>query len=107
MNSNQATLEKLERMGLRGMARAMRTTLEASPAGRLEPEELVSNLVDAEWDDRRARKLSRLLKGARFRYRAGVEDILGWRAEAIARNDVLLPLPTSPVMTVTREEARA
>jgi DNA replication protein DnaC len=75
MNSNQATLEKLERMGLRGMARAMRTTLEASPAGRLEPEELVSNLVDAEWDDRRARKLSRLLKGARFRYRAGVEDI--------------------------------
>ena len=51
MNSNQATLEKLDRMGLRGMARAMRTTLEASPAGRLEPEELVSNLVDAEWEE--------------------------------------------------------
>jgi DNA replication protein DnaC len=75
MNSNQATLEKLERMGLRGMARAMRTTLEAAAGGQLEPEELVSNLVDAEWEDRRARKLSRLLKGARFRYRAGVEDI--------------------------------
>jgi DNA replication protein DnaC len=75
MNSNQATLEKLERMSLRGMARALRTTLEASPGGRLEPEELVSNLVDAEWEDRRARKLTRLLKGARFRYRAGIEDI--------------------------------
>jgi DNA replication protein DnaC len=75
MNSNQATLEKLQRMGLRGMARALHITLEASPAGRLEPEELVSNLVDAEWEDRRARKLARLLKGARFRYRAGIEDI--------------------------------
>ena len=47
----------------------------ASAAGRLEPDELVSKLVDAEWDDRQARKLSRLLKAARFRYRAGLEDI--------------------------------
>jgi DNA replication protein DnaC len=75
MNNNQATLEKLERMSLRGMARALRTSLEASPGGQLEPEELVSTLVDAEWEDRRARKLNRLLKGARFRYRAGIEDI--------------------------------
>lgn len=75
MNNNQATLEKLERMSLRGMARALRTALEAGGGGQLEPDELVSTLVDAEWEDRRARKLSRLLKGARFRYRAGIEDI--------------------------------
>ncbi len=75
MNNNQATLEKLDRMSLRGMARALRTTLEASSGAQLDAEELLSNLVDAEWEDRRARKLTRLLKGARFRYRAGIEDI--------------------------------
>lgn len=75
MNNNQATLEKLDRMNLAGMARALRTALEAGGGQDISPEELLSTLVDAEWDDRRARKLSRLLKSARFRYRAGVEDV--------------------------------
>lgn len=75
MNNNQATLEKLDRMSLRGMARAFRAALEAGGGAQIEPEELLSNLVDAEWEDRRSRKLTRLLKEARFRYRAGIEDI--------------------------------
>jgi DNA replication protein DnaC len=75
MNSNQATLEKLERMNLPGMARALRTALEAGGGSDISPEELLSTLVDAEWEDRRARKLTRLLKGARFRYRAGIEEV--------------------------------
>jgi DNA replication protein DnaC len=75
MNNNQATLEKLERMNLHGMARGLRTALEVGGGSDMSPEELLSSLVDAEWEDRRGRKLVRLLKGARFRYRAGVEDI--------------------------------
>jgi len=75
MNNSTASVEKLERMGMRGMARSLRTALEAGGGSNLSPEELVSTLVDAEWEDRRGRKLARLLKGARFRYRAGVEDI--------------------------------
>jgi len=75
MNNSTATLEKLERMSLRGMARSLRTALDAGGGSNLSPEELVSTLVDAEWEDRRSRKLTRLLKGARFRYRAGVEDV--------------------------------
>ena len=75
MNNNQATLEKLERMSLHGMARSLRTALEAGGGSDMSPEELLSNLVDAEWEDRRGRKLVRLLKGARFRYTAGLEDI--------------------------------
>ena len=75
MNNNRATLEKLDRMNLAGMARALRTALEAGGGQDISPEEFLSTLVDAEWDDRRARKLSRLLKSARFRYRAGVEDV--------------------------------
>lgn len=75
MNNNKATLEKLDRMALHGMARGLRTALEAGGGSDISPEELISTLVDAEWEDRRGRKLVRLLKGARFRYRAGVEDI--------------------------------
>ena len=75
MNNNHATLEKLERMNLYGMARGLRTALEAGGGKDISPEELLSTLVDAEWEDRRARRLARLLKGARFRYHAGIEEV--------------------------------
>jgi len=75
MNNNTATMEKLERMSLHGMARSLRTALEAGGGSQMSPEEFLSTLVDAEWDDRKDRKLARLLKAARFRYRAGVEDV--------------------------------
>lgn len=75
MNNNQATLEKLERMKLRGMARAFRSTMESGTRSQFTADELLSHLVDAEWDDRYNRKLSRLLKAARFRYQACFEQI--------------------------------
>jgi DNA replication protein DnaC len=75
MNNNQATLEKLEKMGMWGMMRALRQSMEAGTKADFTPDELVSHLVDSEWDERSTRKLARLLKLARFRYRAGLEDI--------------------------------
>jgi DNA replication protein DnaC len=74
MNSNQATLQKLEMMGLWGMMRALRESMEGSKQD-FTPDELISRLVDVEWDDRQGRKLTRLLKGARFRYQAGLEEV--------------------------------
>ena len=38
-------------------------------------DQLVLHLVDADWDDRHNRKLARVLKSARFRYRATFEEI--------------------------------
>ena len=75
MNSNQATIQKLEQMGLWGMMRALRDSMEAGSGADFTPDELISRLVDVEWDERQGRKLTRLLKGARFRYRAGLEDL--------------------------------
>ena len=75
MNNNQATLNKLEQMRLNGMARAFRATMETGVKHSFTPDELVSHLVDTEWDDRHNRKLARLLKAAQFRYRAGFEEI--------------------------------
>jgi len=59
-------------MKFHGMARAFTSTMETGVRNQFTADELVSHLVDAEWDDRHNRKLSRLLKGARFRYRANL-----------------------------------
>ena len=73
MTNNQATLDKLDRMRLHGMARALRTSLETQ--SQCTADELLARLVDAEWDDRHERRLQRLLKAARFRYPAAIEEV--------------------------------
>ncbi len=76
MNSNQATIQKMELMGFWGMMRCFRQTMDSpTTAEGFTPDELVARLVDAEWEERRGRRLSRLLKNAHMRYRAGLEDM--------------------------------
>ena len=75
MNSNQATIQKLEKMGMWGMMRALRQSMEADTKADFTPDELIAHLVDVEWDERQGRRLTRLLQLARLRYRAGLEDI--------------------------------
>lgn len=75
MNSNQATLNKMTDMRLHGMAQAFRTLQETGRNMELTSDELVSFLIDSEWDEKHNRRLNRLTKAARFRYRAALEDI--------------------------------
>ncbi len=71
---NNQTMEKMNQMKLYGMARAMQSTLDMGLAD-ITPDEFVAHLVDAEWDDRYNRRLARLIKNAKFRYKASIEDI--------------------------------
>lgn len=75
MNNNQSTLNKLEQLKLFGMARAFRSTMETGVKNQFTPDELLSHLVDSEWDDRSNRKLDRLIKAAKFRLKASFEEI--------------------------------
>jgi len=75
VNNNQATIEKLSTMRLHGMARAFRATLETGVKHSFSPDELLSHLVDTEWDDRINRKIKRLITAAKFRYPASFEEI--------------------------------
>ena len=75
MNNNQATLNKLETMKLHGMSRAFRSTMESGLNHKFTSDELLSHLVDAEWDDRNNRKFDRLVKAAKFKYKASFEEI--------------------------------
>ena len=72
---NDQTLDKMKTMKLHGMVRAFRTSLESGKAENCTADELLSVLIDSEWDERYNRKLNRTVKNARFRYKASVEQI--------------------------------
>ena len=73
--NNQGTIEKMHQMKLYGMLRAFRTTMEAGMGKNFTSDELLAHLIDAEWDERYNRKLARLIKWARFRYQASIQQI--------------------------------
>jgi len=86
---NEQTIDKMNTMRLYGMVRAFRTSLESGDAERTTSDELLSILVDSEWDERYNRKLDRSLKNARFRYKASVEQINFDTDREINKNHVL------------------
>ena len=71
----QETLEKIKRLKLSGMARAYQTSLENDKLQQLSADELITLLVEAEWDDRLNRNIERRLRNAKFRYQSSIENI--------------------------------
>ena len=72
---NEQTLHKMRQMKFYGMVRAFRTNMENGTMVKLTTDELVSMLIDSEWDDRNNRRIERQLRNARFRYKATVEQL--------------------------------
>jgi DNA replication protein DnaC len=69
------TVNKMRQMRLLGMARAFHLTMESGKNEKFTPDEMVSHLIESEWDDRYNRKLERAILQARFRYKASIEEI--------------------------------
>lgn len=86
---NEQTIEKMKTMKLHGMARVFQTSLESGNADKWTADELVSMLIDSEWDERYNRKLNRNVKNARFRYKAAVEQINFDAARDLDKNYIL------------------
>jgi len=72
---NEAILQKMKQMKLHGMASAFKTSLEDGGIVKLTADEMISFLIESEWDDRNNRRIERRIRTARFRYRADVELI--------------------------------
>lgn len=72
---NEQTLEKMKRMKLYGMHRSFAHALDSSSLGRLTADELLSQLIESEWEDRNNRAIERGLRNAKFRYKSSVEMI--------------------------------
>jgi DNA replication protein DnaC len=86
---NDQTIEKMKTMKLHGMVRAFRTSLESGNAEKYTSDELLSMLIDSEWDERYNRKLDRSVSNARFRYKASVEQINFDSDRELNKNQVL------------------
>lgn len=70
-----ATMQKLDEMRLSGFSRVYREMQETGMNKDFTIDEVIAHLVQAEWDDRYNRRLERLIKNARFRYQANMEQV--------------------------------
>nr|WP_317133724.1 ATP-binding protein [Galbibacter orientalis] len=82
---NDQTLQQMKQLRLYGMHRAFTTTLEANHLAYTN-DELVAYLLQSEWDDKHNRKIERLTKAAKFRYKASVEEISFESSRMIDKN---------------------
>ena len=71
---NTVTLEKMRKMKIFGMFRTFKTNIESGKMEGVTPDEMISNLIESEWDDRQNRSIERRLNGAHFRYKASIEE---------------------------------
>ena len=81
-------LTKMKQMKLLGMARAFLLTLESDKNETYTPDQMITHLIEAEWDERYNRKLERTLQAAKFRYKASVEQI-SFEDNRVDKNQVL------------------
>ena len=81
-------LTKMKQMKLLGMARAFLLTLESDKNEKFTPDQMVSHLIESEWDERYNRKLDRTLQAAKFRYKSSVEQI-SFEDNRMDKNQVL------------------
>jgi len=69
----EKNLEQMNLLKFYGMATVYQSVIQGKQS--FTNDELVSMLIQAEWEDREARKIRRHLKAARFRYHAAIEEI--------------------------------
>jgi DNA replication protein DnaC len=72
---NELTLQKMKQMKFLGMVRAFRTSIENGSMAQMTSDEMVSLLVNSEWDDRNNRRIERQMRNAKFRYKANIEQL--------------------------------
>jgi len=86
---DETTLSKMKQMKLFGMNDTFKTAIETGKSDSYTIDQFVAQMIEAEWDDRQNRKISRNIKYARFRYRASVENIIYDESRNIDRNKLM------------------
>jgi len=70
-----ATLDQLKTMRLFGMHEAFQGLLKAATFKKYTHEEMMAHLVQSEWEDRQNRRITRLIKQAKFRYNTTMTEV--------------------------------
>jgi DNA replication protein DnaC len=87
--NNEATIDKMNQMGLTGMVRAFKNAVQAGIKSDFTPDELVAHLADAEFDERNNRRITRLLAQAKLRYKAVIQEVTCGNSRNIDKNVLL------------------
>ncbi len=72
---NEVSLQKMKHLKFYGMANAFRLSLEDGRLSKMTTDEMISFLVESEWDDRNNRRIDRTLRNAKFRYKANLDQM--------------------------------
>lgn len=86
---NTTTLEKMRKLKFLGMHRAFKISMESGKHEAYTPDEIISHLIDAEWDERQNRNIQVKIKNARFRYKASLEDLSYQVERNIDKNQIM------------------
>jgi DNA replication protein DnaC len=86
---NATTLEKMRKMKFFGMHRALKISLESGKKEDYTTDEMIAQLIQAEWDERQNQSITRHITNARFRYKAAIEDIQYNTDRNIDRNEIM------------------
>ncbi len=68
-------VQLMQKLKLSGMRTSFEGLVQAKNSLAISNDEFINLLLQAEWEDRENKKLSRRLQNARFRYRASMEEI--------------------------------
>ena len=88
MNKN-ATLQQMKALKLTGMAEAYQNLLSLPLDQQPPTDQLLAQLVEAEFLDRQHRKTLTAIRGAKFRYQASIEEIQYLSQRNLERNIIL------------------
>lgn len=86
---NDQTLSQMKSMKLGGMHRAFQACVQSETLTEYTNDELVSMLVQSEWDERHNRSIHRCVANARFRYKASLEHIHYAKERNLDKNQIL------------------
>lgn len=86
---NTQTLDKMHKMRLWGMLHSFKSSLEQEPQATYTPDELIHQLITAEWDERQNRSMELKIRNAKFRYKADLDDVYYHLPRNIDKNQMM------------------
>jgi len=86
---NETTLEQMGKLRLFGMQHSFKGMLESKSCQQYTIDQLLATLVQAQWEEHENRKIDRLLKNAKFRYQASLEEIDYQHPRNLDKNQIL------------------
>ena len=86
---NTEIIEKMKTMKLVGMLRAFQSSFESGTMNTLTSDEMIAHLIEEEWDERYNKKIARMTKNAKFRYKASIEQMYFESDRGIDKNLIM------------------